>query len=153
MSHFLTLVIADSEEQVEKLLAPYNENGEWFKDGSRWDWWQIGGRWTGCLDGYDPDKDPTNVEICNICDGTGKRKMEPQEGKKCNGCDGKGKRTVWPTRYKKYSGDVQPIGRILVDKIEQDPPVAIVTPDGTWHERGAMGFWGIPRGRSRKKMY
>lgn len=41
---------------------------------SKWDWWQIGGRWTGELDGdYDPRQDIENQEWCNICDGTGNR--------------------------------------------------------------------------------
>ena len=46
MSHFATLVIVPSETEdvearVTELLAPYDENEEWFREGSRWDWWQI----------------------------------------------------------------------------------------------------------------
>lgn len=57
MSHASLLVILDGMEKInpssiEKAVAeqmePFNENGkEWFADGSRWDWWLIGGRYTG----------------------------------------------------------------------------------------------------------
>lgn len=51
MSHALLLVAIAPTDDVEGAVAhemePFNENGEWFKDGSRWDWWQIGGRWAG----------------------------------------------------------------------------------------------------------
>jgi hypothetical protein len=59
MSHYAATVIVESSElesgekslgdAVEILLEPYNENGEWFAEGSRWDWWVIGGRWEGTL--------------------------------------------------------------------------------------------------------
>ena len=38
-----------------------------------WDYWTIGGRWTGQLDGHDPTKDPENIETCHLCSGTGDR--------------------------------------------------------------------------------
>ena len=38
---------------LEAVLAPFDENGTFFKDGSRWDWWQIGGRFSGRFHGYD----------------------------------------------------------------------------------------------------
>ena len=40
---------------------------------SKWDWWQIGGRWTGSLDEYEPEKDLENQEWCSFCAGTGNR--------------------------------------------------------------------------------
>lgn len=41
---------------------------------SKWDFWSIGGRFTGKLmDGYDPADDPENWEPCWVCQGTGKR--------------------------------------------------------------------------------
>lgn len=57
MSHAAILVALDespaAKKKVEKLvewqMAPFDENGHWFKNGSRWDWWQIGGRYTGSL--------------------------------------------------------------------------------------------------------
>ncbi len=126
----------DVEEAVAKILAPYDEalqiepvmeDGEtyWTNPRSFWDWWQIGGRWTGALSDYNPAADPANVEICDLCSGTGSRPdgarfgaewMESTGG--CNGCGGKGTRTKWPTAWARYDGDVARWGdvreRVLV---------------------------------------
>lgn len=63
MSHAMVLVISKTGtyEEIEKMLAPYNEQDDKYclemisDDGDRylhnpnakWDWWQIGGRWAG----------------------------------------------------------------------------------------------------------
>src|SRR5688500_14258938 len=80
MSHASVLIALDppvNRSEIDELIAeqmmPFDENGEWFRDGSRWDWYQIGGRFTGLLDGYDPDKDPANIQQCELCAGTGVR--------------------------------------------------------------------------------
>jgi len=45
-----------------------------YSPSAKWDWWEIGGRWTGELDSkYDPRKDPRNIVPCSLCDGTGDR--------------------------------------------------------------------------------
>jgi hypothetical protein len=111
---------------------------------SKWDWYQIGGRWTGALTGYDPGKDPANQEQCSLCGGTGKRTdaialAHPPLQKSCNGCDGKGIRVKWPTQWESYEHDICPIRKIRADFF----PYAIVTPDGEWHERGKMSWFGI----------
>ena len=53
MSHYAILAIIDENESVEEVLRPYGPDGE-----QKWDWHQIGGRWTGFFDDYDPDSDP-----------------------------------------------------------------------------------------------
>jgi hypothetical protein len=64
MSHFCVTVVIEGknslylESSLDQALEPYDENGEWFAEGSRWDWWVVGGRWTGeliSLDGRDCD--------------------------------------------------------------------------------------------------
>lgn len=37
--------MAEVEKAVEHEMEPFDEEGGWFADGSRWDWYQIGGRW------------------------------------------------------------------------------------------------------------
>jgi hypothetical protein len=147
MSHFCTLVLIpqgcpEPEKKVAELLAPYSENGEWFADGSRWDWWQIGGRWTGVMSDYRPEDDPENHESCELCGGCGlrtdeignhHREIDPDY--KCNGCDGKGWKVKWPTQWKTVTEkDVVPVSQV--------PPeftsFALVTPDGKWREKGRM---------------
>lgn len=58
MSHACVLVAVDVVDPSDRLeveaavafqMQPYDENGEWFADGSRWDWYQIGGRFTGII--------------------------------------------------------------------------------------------------------
>ena len=60
MTHFIALAVARPGETVEGLLAPYSETLEVepYLDGgelttynprSIWDWWVIGGRWSGAF--------------------------------------------------------------------------------------------------------
>ncbi len=60
MSHATVLIAISPDElklhssieaAVEWNMFPFNETGECFKDGSRWDWYQIGGRYSGRLCG------------------------------------------------------------------------------------------------------
>ena len=66
-----------------------------------WDWHQIGGRWTGAHDGYDPDADRANRTPCPRCAGTG-----VQYGNYCHLCYGHGVTPAWPTDYKRHPGDM-----------------------------------------------
>lgn len=77
------------------------ENGEVLKAVKRtnpnrkWDWYQVGGRFTGLLGAYEPTKDPRNFESCSACGGTGKRNSTPGSEAGCNVCNGKGLRLKW----------------------------------------------------------
>lgn len=43
---------------------------------SKWDWWVVGGRWTGIFKpNYDPYDDPKNQQTCDICNGSGRREV------------------------------------------------------------------------------
>lgn len=128
MSHYLAYAIipadGDATELVTALLAPYDENckveqvtedGEtwWTNPDGVWDWWVIGGRWTGTLSaGYDPRTDPRNIENCDLCHGSGRR--DDRIGREyrathpdytCNGCSGIGARVKWPTEWVAHPGD------------------------------------------------
>ena len=66
MSHASLLVAMDdcSEDEVEERLEwnmrPFDESGAMFRKGSRWDWYVIGGRWSGLVV-------PTNVvQVSNL---------------------------------------------------------------------------------------
>ncbi len=131
-----------------KYMTTYNPK-------SKWDWWVIGGRWQGMLDSdYDPIKDPRNYETCDLCNGTGQRTEWPPDTDQawidkcggCNGCKGKGKRLKWTLEPHDY-GNVAPV-HALFHNGDGNPwfvPFAIVTPDGTWNEKGKMGWWGMVR--------
>lgn len=72
---------------------------------AKWDWWSVGGRWTGYFKpNYDPDTDERNQETCFLCKGSGKREDMPEQ-EKCNGCNGTGTRAKWPTQWAKVEED------------------------------------------------
>lgn len=121
---------AEAETLVKPLMAPYDENlcthyeesdGECSCDG-QWDWWVIGGRYTGMLSEYDPTQDPLNFERCMICGGSGlrDRTSSPFAGEYtddqwaewvkwsggCNGCQGKGRALSF--RLRPFEGDIAP---------------------------------------------
>lgn len=113
----------EAREKTEAFLEEYKDRV--------WDWYQIGGRWTGTLDKYNPEDDPANIVKCDLCDGTGDRKdLSPPAHKEscggCNGCHGKGKRVVWPTQFGDRDGDIMPLDKCLdvVKEWAQDPEEA-----------------------------
>lgn len=119
---------------------------------SKWDWYQVGGRWTGAFDkNYKPEEDERNKEICMLCEGTGYRQDKIAEeirltdpNFKCNGCKN-GIAIKWPSQWANYDGDIKPVREIT------DPSAyAIVTPDGKWYERGEMGWFGISNNEKDK---
>jgi len=63
--HAAVLVIVPQDVSVAEALEPYRN--------AEWDGFEVGGRFTGLLDGYDPEQDPENFESCELCNGTGKR--------------------------------------------------------------------------------
>lgn len=118
---------------------------------SKWDWWTIGGRWTGMLrPDYKPYEDPRNFEPCDFCGGTGKRndalgrrERLTHPGYSCNACRGKGTKVKFATKLAPPppGGNWRPVREIL----DFEPPFAILTPDGRWQEHGDMGWFGLVR--------
>lgn len=121
---------------------------------SKWDWWQIGGRWSGFLNpGYDAYEDPANQEECPLCKGTpgfrndklGKEHRKENPKYTCNGCDGKGIRPKFAGHFVDTEGNYAPAIKVL-DMINSGKdlyPFAIITPNGEWHERAEMGWFGM----------
>ena len=106
------------ETLINDTMAPYNKN---FHDNGWWDWWQVGGRYSGRHQpGYNPEDDPRNIEDCKVCDGSGFRRdaigndaRDKDPSYTCNGCgvfdpglgkwrhskQGPGKSVKWPTQW------------------------------------------------------
>lgn len=125
--HGLALVVIDEAGDpavlVEALMEPHNESDD--GESGWWDWYQIGGRWTGHLTGYDPSADPANIEKCDLCRGTGvRRDMTVANG--CNGCAGRGHRAKWPTNWKAHYGDVAALSAVT----DWADSLAVVGPQG-----------------------
>lgn len=132
--HYGLLVILD--EHPKNLDAAIQDALEPFKD-TKWDWYQIGGRWTGALSGYQPDEDPLNRETCDLCGGTGDRatwRNEPtanQHPTGCNGCLGKGVRSKWPGKWVRHEGDIVPTHTLTDEAINKNFHAVIV--GHHWH--------------------
>jgi hypothetical protein len=63
--HSAVLVIISQDGFVADALEPFRD--------VEFDYYVIGGCFTGLFDGYDPEQDPDNYETCVLCNGTGKR--------------------------------------------------------------------------------
>ncbi len=103
----------DPEDGTPFTLSTYNPR-------SKWDYYRIGGGWTGMLGGYDPLEDIENWETCPECggtggwdDGLGLRLLGEVRERACNGCAGKGWRAKCPAWFRGYEGDVQPVAGVL----------------------------------------
>lgn len=93
-------ILVDAAGEVVRCIDRTNPN-------SKWDWWQIGGRYSGRLaPGYNPELDPANIETCLLCEGSGMRNdplgvahrlTDPSYT--CNGCGGKGRSPKWPSQW------------------------------------------------------
>lgn len=116
--HYYALVVIPAEGDVDDLvgeaLAPYREDLDETEDLTfgLWDWWQVGGRYSGRLSGYEPREDPANSETCWLCQGTGKRAdelgrewREQNPDYTCNGCQGSGQKVKWPTQWPPHAFD------------------------------------------------
>jgi hypothetical protein len=168
--------IAEAHEAVSKAMDPYYEGNEavqvtdedghtyWTNPQGWWDWWQIGGRWSGALDpDYDPMKDPRNQtnKPCHWCKGTGAKNAEVvfeanNDTDVCSQCSGTGKEAEWPTQWAEHAGNIQPVTTVL-ERIEAGTvhtPYRLVAPDApvrsrekwddeapsTWKEGGKGAF-------------
>jgi hypothetical protein len=106
--------LVNIEDSIEKAMEPFKETWKEEEISGFWDWWQIGGRWTGIKSGYKPSEDPRNIEECPYCNGTGTRTdMVVENG--CNACHGKGKKVKWPTEWVEYQGDVCHVNEVKED--------------------------------------
>jgi len=110
-----------------------------------WDGAETGGRFSGLLTGYDPTDDPTNWEICSLCDGTGFqvdlegfRERDEDPSFTCSGCGyfdqgkdswvhgsaGPGLCVKSPTEWKEVDDDIMPLSdervRSAVTRFAQD---------------------------------
>jgi hypothetical protein len=148
MTHEFVGVVVDpfitrdtAHDVVEKIIAPFQETYDEGTDelSGWWDFWMIGGRWTGVwLKGYEAHEDPLNIDLrpCFICTGTGQREDIGDMSRAdyvafcggCNGCGGKGHQVVWPSRYRPIAEDVLPVATLIGDP-ELRTPRRLVLPD------------------------
>ena len=134
-----------------------------YNPASKWDWYQVGGRWEGELvEGYDAKDDVRNYEKCYLCEGTGLRNDEIGEKDRaknpdygCNGCHlsySEGKTAKLPNGKPalgmKRKFDNAPTGTnvaFMKDIAKDFKPFAFVTPRYEWVEKAEMGWFATTR--------
>lgn len=124
----------DYVRQVTQILAPH-EVREDVDEGGFWDWWQIGGRYTGEGSEYRPEMDERNYKKCHWCNGTGMRSdaigiaaRSRDPTYTCNACGdvnadvgwthglmGPGKELKWPTEWIDVPENVRHVSAISPD--------------------------------------
>lgn len=149
MSHYFAAVVVPPDtdhetlqDRVGELLQPFDENDGDNPDG-KWDWWVIGGRWTGVWSDYDPTADPRNHKTCWLCQGTGMRNDPLGQAHRaqnpdytCNGCMNgprPGVMVEHASNWVRTEDDLVPLAPWLAKLTEERLPYAVVTPDG-WAE-------------------
>lgn len=111
--------------------------GYYYNAKSKWDWWTIGGRWSGYFDG----RDTINVQDFNTGINLEAYNEALQEWKDWE--DGKEVENFRLTFYKpEFIYDFYKNAETFA-RIQATPYMrAVITPDGGWHEVGEMGWWG-----------
>jgi len=132
------------EKEVEQ---GYDEDGNsyWYNPEGFYDWYQIGGRWTGAHDkNFKPSDDENNLEDCQHCDGTNsideplivdtdslEDESNTEIAASCPHCNNKGKVLKWPTQWARFHGDI-----ISVEKAADDLKCCtLIVDDEVWHEQ------------------
>ena len=179
MSHFTTLVIG---EDPEAILAPYNENIDvdpyvtsdgdtsTYNPKSKWDWYSLGGRWTGF---YIPKVGATvetgtpGVMTAEAKQGTADRLRKRDIDWDAMRRDVEIEATATHNRITEIIGDARlhnakefvmsdvaqifylndpdPLASYVADRVlGVGVPFAIATADG-WTENGSMGWFGMVR--------
>lgn len=122
-----------------------DENGNiysTYNPDSKWDWWSYGGRFGGSikLKGKDEYTDEARVGDADFSDD---KETYEQSLKFWDDCvDGKAPSGdlffYKPEYYKEFYGDRETYARFQA----RFSTFAVVTPDGEWHEKGTMGWFG-----------
>ena len=192
MSHFVVAVIHRDDQNIEELLAPYNENFEvdpylnmtreeaiqfyrenyesedktdeecveelreiytmdeegnlysTYNPNSKWDWWVIGGRWSGMLKVGDDYKDSAYIKDIDFSPNqkSYKRALDFWEVV-VEGKEPKEKDEFFSLYNKKYYQEYYGDKETYARYVSQFSTFAVLTSDGKWHEQGSMGWFGV----------
>jgi hypothetical protein len=124
-------------DNLANALEPFNENGEWFAEGSRWDWWVIGGRWEGML---------INSEL-EACDYARKSEIAWELMAKAElECMFKfynqNKQSEFASKSSEYPQPDESDTDYARRMFRPFSTHSFLTLNGDWEENGRMGWWG-----------
>ncbi len=107
-------------EEVVGLVAKYMKP---LSEKMFWDSWQIGGRFSGSHDDYNPNTDPKNLGDCYVCLGT-----RIGYGDLCRICNGTGLGFKWSTDWAHHEGDIMKISELKNLKPNFESCILLVDP-------------------------
>lgn len=143
MSH-ARVVIAIPEDRandinaaVEWEMMPFDEGGQWFRDGSRWDWYVIGGRFGGQFHG----KDIIQIKQIDL------PQMLEDKRQRMIACYDEAKKESHPAGIMEMIYGVDPSTTTLDEYLAKLDGVAFPAPSAFlvnrhWHEGERMGWFG-----------
>lgn len=155
MSHFTVAVFHHPNQNIDSLLAPYDENleVEYDEDGysynpdAKWDWYDIGGRWPGLLRTKDGNKvDQASVKDIDLS--PDQKAIEAAKRWWAVCIDKELPKTNEETCYSAYRNEKYYRDRFGdINEFARESSLltthAVITPDGEWHEVGTMGWFGF----------
>lgn len=156
MSHYPVAVIHRTDQSVDDLLERYDESLDvefdpeeeyWYNPDAKWDWYEVGGRWSGLL----KTKSGEHVNEALIKDVD----FSPSDDREyylhwwdvvINGADlddGEDEDDFLTIFNNQYYVDRYIDADTYADEMVKFSTYAIVTPDGEWHAPGEVGWFGI----------
>jgi hypothetical protein len=119
----------EADQILEDLIGSYHEESNRSK--GFYDFYQIGARYSGLHDSYDPSSNILNYKPCWLCNGSGKRPdMDCSHSRGCNGCGGTGVHLEWPTQFKFHEGDIMTVEEVEKRNPEITAYTLIIAPTG-----------------------
>jgi len=147
MSHGLVIVALEqavslSADELAKAVGyqmdPFDEEDKWFKDGSRWDYWTIGGRYEGALLGKNAARRvELTEEACHEASLERSRKLWKAWERELH------KDEV--TQHFLYGLDGVDSLESLLDRTARESPIIAYAflRNRVWHEKARLGFFGM----------
>lgn len=131
------------------LLTTYNPQ-------SKWDWYEIGGRWHDFL----PLKNGNHANSARLCDIDFSPSKEDYEKAirfwdvYVDGapCDEEEAKTHWSLYNADYYRDTYGTREVYAEAMSNFATFAVVTPDGDWHEKAQMGWFGLSDATARDEL-
>lgn len=145
MSHAVVLVAVECpqdqiKEAVADQMAPFDESGEWFKNGSRWDWYVIGGRYNGFLGG----ENVINASRIDLDKMRDEQVKDAEENYNLWAQDKERSEPIKEMCYGVKAGEnLEQFIRRTVTGNGFPVPYAFLA-DRNWHEKNRMGWFACP---------
>lgn len=170
MSHFVVSVIHKPDQDIDELLAPYMENccgtpdykylefyedeeyevdpvmgkrGYWQNPNAKWDWYQIGGRWSGYFEHN--GKEYNTIPVDWYPEGIDQKRYDNAIADYNKWKSGVASEEELPFELaffkREYIEEKYPTAEFYAMIRAANWERAVVTPDGQWHEVGEMGWF------------